>query len=365
MKIVKLGDLHVGVRGGNIHFRNFIKAWLLEYFLPWCVANGVDRIIQYGDFFDVRKSLYGLDKEWIEKEFIPACVDAGIDWDLLIGNHDIQLRHSNRSFHQSIFTEICPEIFSVYSEPTEVEIDGELHLMLPWINEEGREGSNYDQCIEAIKNSKAKYCHGHLEMEAFPLNRVSNCEHGMDVSIFAKFERVDTGHFHCRSERQNITYVGTPYPLTWIDHGDERGFDVWDSETGKTEFIKSDQTLLTQVCYDYDAIADDADLLKTLKDEDRIQKAFGGRIVKIFVKSKSNSRHYKAFMDAIRKAGCIDYQVVDETVTALVEVKVDETALHMDTAATLTDYISQQDQLDADPMLVNQIAIELLGDCDV
>ena len=49
---------------------------------------------------------------------------------------------------------------------------------------------------------------------------------------FNKFEKVFSGHYHCRSDQETVHYLGNPYEMFWNDVNDtERGFHIFDTET--------------------------------------------------------------------------------------------------------------------------------------
>jgi DNA repair exonuclease SbcCD nuclease subunit len=52
---------------------------------------------------------------------------------------------------------------------------------------------------------------------------------------FLKFELVMSGHFHTKSQKGNITYLGNTYQMYWNDYADQRGFHIFDTDTLKLE----------------------------------------------------------------------------------------------------------------------------------
>lgn len=315
MAFAKLGDLHIGSRQGSQSLRDFIKSYIINYFIPEIVENEITDVWQFGDFFDVRKFLYGADKYWIEHELVPVLRAHGIKWYGLVGNHDITMAESNRLNWPSWLNSIAPDVFLYVSEPTTFIVEGKPVLVVPWINKE-----NYEIVVGAIKESQAEYCFGHFELAGFPMYQSSVCEHGqIDTSLLSKFKRVDTGHFHTRSFNGNIQYLGTPYHLTWEDYkdGDNRGFYIDDLTDGGELFIKNDknQTLFRVIEYAFDKL--DATTIDKWKDPEWLQNDLGlkGQIIKIVVSNRDNSKHYEAFCDAMKRVQCIDYNYIDMTVT--------------------------------------------------
>lgn len=337
MAIAKLGDLHIGSRNGSRYVRDFIKKYLIEYFIPELKDAQITHIVQFGDTFDMRKMLYGRDKDWLKNELVPALREAGMTWEGIIGNHDITLEESNSINWPSYLVDIAPDVFTYHSEPTEVILEGKKVLMLPWINKE-----NYEASVKMIKETDAEYCFAHLELAGFKMYQSSTCEHGqIDASLLSKFKRVDTGHFHTRSYVDNIQYLGTPFHLTWEDYkdGDNRGFYIDTLEDGGEIFIQNDisQTMFRYVEYDYVAIASGPDEDKWI-DAEWLNSGLGieGQIVKVLVTNRDNAKHYEKFCDALKRCKCIDYNFIDKTVTVSAEkVEVTEEMVATDAVEVL------------------------------
>jgi DNA repair exonuclease SbcCD nuclease subunit len=73
-----------------------------------------------------------------------------------------------------------------------------------------------------MKESKAQICFGHFEIAGFEMDRGNVCDHGLDKKTLSKYDIVLSGHFHHKSTDGNITYVGTPYEMTWSDYNDNK-----------------------------------------------------------------------------------------------------------------------------------------------
>ena len=56
-KVVLLGDLHLGARGGSNHFSDYFNSFFTDTLYPYCQVNDIKNIIQLGDLFDSRTSL--------------------------------------------------------------------------------------------------------------------------------------------------------------------------------------------------------------------------------------------------------------------------------------------------------------------
>lgn len=349
MSIAKIGDTHVGSRSGSQHVRDFIKSYLINYFIPEVQDAGIKKIFSMGDFFDVRKFMYGRDKDWLDQELIPALRAAGITWDGIIGNHDITLADDNRINWPSYLQDTAPDVFTFYAEPTVVEYDGVPVLLMPWINK-----TNYEQCLKAIVETTAEYMFGHLELEGFQMYQGSVCTEGqISVELLRKFKRVDTGHFHTRSQDGNIRYLGSPYHLTWEDYkdGTNRGFYIDDLVKNEVMFIENmeHQSMFRVVEYDYSKLENDEKAKANWKDPEWLNDSLGlrGQIVRIVVENRDNSRHYQSFTDAIKRVQCIDYNFIDKTVTVQAnEVTVTEEMIATDAVEVIKKDINDSPNIE-------------------
>lgn len=345
MPFAKIADLHIGSRQGSKHVRNFIKNYIINYFLPEIDDVGIKTIVQFGDMFDVRKFLYGRDKDWLTKELVPELRRRGMIWHTIVGNHDISMEETNDINWPSFLQDVAPDVFVVYSKPTEIVLDGVKVLMMPWINK-----TNYTECVDAITNTDARIMYAHLELAGFKMYQSSVCDKGqIDLALLAKFDKVETGHFHTRSEDKNIEYLGSPYHLTWEDYKDgaNRGFYVDDlSNPNAKMFIPNNpnQTMFRVVTYDYSSIKpEDIDNWKSV---DWLNDTLGlkGQIVRIIVTNRDNIKHYEAFTDAMKRCQCVDYNYSDMTVTISTEkIEVTEEMIATDAVEVLkTDIMSAE-----------------------
>ena len=75
--------------------------------------------------------------------------------------------------------------------------------MLPWIN-----SGNKEESMEAIEKSDANIVCGHLELNGFEVTPGMKFDHGgMEPSVFKKYDRVWSGHFHMKSKHGNVQYL--------------------------------------------------------------------------------------------------------------------------------------------------------------
>ena len=115
---------------------------------------------------------------------------------------------------------------SVYSNTTEINIDGLDILLIPWINQE-----NEKETYNLIKKTKCSVAMGHLELNGFRATPGHMMEHGASLEPYQNFEKVYSGHYHTRSDNGKIYYLGNPYELFWNDVNQIRGFHIFDTST--------------------------------------------------------------------------------------------------------------------------------------
>lgn len=134
---------------------------------------------------------------------------------LITGNHDVYFKDTLETSTLELFSKY--EYITVIDKPTDY---GEV-VFCPWSMIPGE--------------TKAKYCMGHFSIIGFKMNNSYPADKGYTSEDFKRFKHVYSGHFHTPSTRDNITYLGSPYGMTFHDVNSERGFHLW--EDGKLEFI--------------------------------------------------------------------------------------------------------------------------------
>ena len=221
MKIAIITDTHYGARKGADYIHSYFKNFYDNIFFPYLEKHNIDTIIHMGDMFDSRKSIDYQSLEWSKRVVFEPLKKYKVH--AITGNHDAYYKNTNKVNSPELLLKDYDNIIT-YSKPTEINIGGLDILLLPWINSE-----NFEESKEFIDNSKSKIAMGHLEINGFKATRGHMMEDGMDVSIFSKFEKVYSGHFHTRSTDGKIYYLGNPYEMYWNDVNDKRGFHIFDT----------------------------------------------------------------------------------------------------------------------------------------
>ena len=197
-----------------------------------------------------------------------------------------------------------------------MEYDGQKILMLPWICDDNRE-----EVFNTVASTDAKVCMGHLELNGFEAHPGHVMESGMDKTLFDKFSRVFTGHYHQKSTKGNVSYLGNPYQLYWNDYGCKRGFHVFDTDTLKTTFYRNPFDTFHKLYYNGGVV---------LPNEDEVK----GTFVKLIVEDKGDYSKFDYFVSQLQDMGLGDLKIIEDL---SVEVEKGSGLLETEDTMTLLD----------------------------
>lgn len=326
-KIAILGDTHFGVRNDSKLFLAFFEKYVQNILIPDLRTNNVSNLFQLGDLFDRRKFINFNTLSEAKRFFFESLRDNGITLHTLVGNHDIYWRESLAVNSSSLVLGEYDNVI-VYQEPTTVEIEGTKIDIIPWICKE-----NQEEVLQFVKKSKSDLCFGHFEFSGFYMYRGMEAHGGDDVTPYAKYELICSGHYHTKSTRDNIVYVGTPYEMTWQDYNDPRGHHLFDLEERTLTFIQNPYTIFYRL--EYDDTKELVDLASLdLKD----------CYVKLVVVNKTDLYKFDSYVNSLYAKNCADIKI-HEDLSDYSDGEIDETIDLEDTVNILSNYI---DSLDSD-----------------
>ena len=321
MKIALITDQHLDGRKGNLAFWNYFQKFYDEVFFPTLEKEGVRVIFDLGDTFDNRKSMDFNTFHRVRENYFERLKPYNVH--MILGNHCTYYKNTNRINSPELLLEQYPNI-KIYSEPTEVLMGKKVFLMLPWINKE-----NQEDVFRRLETSEADICCGHLELDGFEVTPGMTMDHGMDPKLFHRFSRVWSGHFHHRSKRGNVQYLGNPYQMFWNDYKDTRGFHIYDTESDRLKFIPNPYEIFDKIFYDDTSVDYNKQDVSDYKD----------KFIKIIVEEKRDYQMFETLVDRLYNVGAHDVKIVE----TLVDVEgIDEVDLETkDTMTLLNEYIDE------------------------
>ena len=351
MKVAIITDQHFGARNDSLHFLDFYEKFYDETFFPAIDAAGITTLLILGDTFDRRKYVNFYSLQRAKKMFFDKLHGRKIQVHMLVGNHDTYYKNTNDVNSPRLVLEEYDNI-NIIKNPTTIQIDDTSICMMPWICAE-----NYSDSMSTLKDTNATICMGHFEIEGFQMYRGAPSQEGLEPKMFNKFDVVFSGHYHHKSSRANIHYLGNPYELTWQDYDDPRGFHLFDLKTHELEFIQNPNKIFKKLVYD-----DKVDDIKavTSMDLSHLKTSY----VKVVVVNKTNPYLFDTLINRLYQIGPIDISIAEDFTEQddLNEQDVNQTE---DTTTILNKYVDnlttdlQKDKVKA---ILRELYIEALNE---
>ena len=346
MKIAIITDQHFGARKNSKLFHDYFLKFYEDIFFPTLIKEGITTIIDMGDTFDSRKGVDFVSLEWAKNNYYDKLQELGITIHTIIGNHTAYYKNTNDLTGVGLFLREYDNV-KIYPETEEVIIDNTKFLFVPWINSE-----NQEKTFQLIEETDSPCVMGHLELNGFMATRGHFMENGMDSSIFDKFDRVYSGHYHMRSNKENIFYLGNPYEMYWNDVNDRnRGFHLFDTNTLEHKPINNPYQLFHNLYYE-DTPHQMLDITK-----------YDQKIVKVIVRKKSDPKKFEKYIDKLYSSNLAELKIVENfDFTEGEEFEADESE---DTISLLNRYI-QESEVDLDKSVITNILQDVYKEaCEV
>lgn len=215
MKSILFSDIHLGLKKDNTIYHKVIEDLFLDI-ADYCIKNDIKKIICLGDFFNNRTSINTSTLYFVLEKLIKIFED--FDFFIILGNHDTFYKNTNFPHSLKIFDK-HKNITIVDEFPLEIE----ECTLVPWGFE------NFSEITTPILM-------GHFEIQNFKMNDSSVCYSGTEEKKLKQFDHVFSGHFHTPSSNSNITYLGSPFQITFADTNSPRGF--YEYNNGEIKFIE-------------------------------------------------------------------------------------------------------------------------------
>jgi DNA repair exonuclease SbcCD nuclease subunit len=287
-----VGDIHLGISENKPEFVEYQKNCLLHAFSSF-KELGIEHVIYLGDIFDKRQSIsiktLRMADELFDNDFFQYFV---------VGNHDTAYKNSNELNSVDILLGKKNKVF--VTDPEEVEIGSKKFLFVPWINK-----NNSEESTKIIKKSKADYMMAHLDLVGFEMLRgiVSRNGH-VSMSDLENFTHVISGHYHCCSEKKNVTYLGNVCQMNWADYNESKHVGYINTEDDSLNLIEMPINIYEKI-----RINSEDDCINPL--------LFKGKIVKCYLYTDRNVKIEKFLTELIEVAASVN--IIDEKVNVSVD----------------------------------------------
>ena len=328
MKVAILNDTHCGIRNSSDIFLDNAEKFYNDVFFPYLLEHDIRHIIHLGDYFDNRKFINFRALNRNRHVFLERIRKEKITMDIICGNHDTYYKNTNDlNSLKELLGHYMNEVHIIH-EPTVMEYGSLKIALIPWICPE-----NNDRTMEFIQNAKCDWVGGHFEFAGFNVLRGVVAPHGLDHKTLSRFEKVLSGHYHTKSQRDNVTYLGTQLEFFWSDADDPKYFHVVDTETREIEAIQDPHTLFHKIVYNDDKI----DYNKyNVTDLDN-------KFVKIVVVNKKDLFTFDRFVDRIQNRKIHDLKIAENFDEFIGDNVEDESVSIEETTELLDSYIEAVD----------------------
>lgn len=320
MKIALLNDTHCGIRNSSDIFMNYQESFYRDVFFPYLLENDIKTILHLGDYYDNRKTVNFKALNHNRRIFLDKLREYGIHMDIIPGNHDVYFKNTNELNSLKELQGHYMNEVNIIEEPTDMKYGNLSIALIPWINQE-----NEKLTLEFLSKSKSSIVGAHLELAGFEMERGLICKDGMDKRHFDKFEMVLTGHFHAKSSKGNVHYLGSQMEFFWNDCGDKKHFHILDTETRELTAVHNPLTIYEKIYYDHETIGN-----YKFKDMSYLDNKF----VKIIVQNKGNPVEFEKFVDRVQQQKIHELKIA-ETFEEFLGNNVDDVNISIDDTQTL------------------------------
>ncbi len=324
MKIAILNDTHCGARNSSDVFMQYQEKFYEEIFFPYLLENNIGEIIHLGDYYEHRKYVNFKALEHNRKVFLEKLREYNIGMHIIPGNHDVFYKNTNDLCSLKELMGHYTDVVHIHMDPVVLPFDHLNIALIPWINNQ-----NYAETMDFIQNCKAPIIGGHFEFSGFEMYKGIPNPHGMDTSAFDRFEAVLSGHFHTKSSRGNIHYLGSQMEFTWGDCDDPKYFHILDTNTREITPVLNPYTLHTKVVYNDE---------KTDYNSYDVT-ALDNQFVKVVVEKKTDYFGFDRFIDRVQQRPIHELKIAESFEEFLGDNVEDDDIQLDDTQVLLDSYV--------------------------
>jgi DNA repair exonuclease SbcCD nuclease subunit len=321
MKVAILNDTHCGVRNSSDIFLNYQERFYSEIFFPYLKEHNIKNILHLGDYYEHRKFVNFKALNQNRKVFLEPLRDNGITMDIIPGNHDVFYKNTNELCSLKELLGYFTTNVNIIMKPTVLDYDGLGVAVVPWIN-----NANYKEYTDFIANCKAPMLGAHLELLGFDMYKGMPNPHGMTADLFKRFEMVMSGHFHTKSNKGNVHYLGSQMEFTWSDVDDPKFFHILDTETREITAVRNPITMFEKIVYNDEQI-----------DYNSIDvEQYRHKFIKVLVVNKTDLYQFDKFIDRLQSIELHELKIA-ENFEEFVGSSVDDDKVSLEDTKDLLD----------------------------
>lgn len=324
MKIAILNDTHCGIRNSSDVFLDYQQKFYEDVFFPYCIEHDIKQVLHLGDYYDHRKFVNFKALNHNRAIFLDPLKKNGMMMDIIPGNHDVYYKNTNELNSLKELLGYYINNVNIIMKPTVMKYGSLSMALVPWINNQ-----NYAEYTKWIKSCKAKVIGAHLELNNFEMMRGIPSHSGMSADLFSHFDTVLSGHYHTKSSKGNVHYLGSQMEFYWNDADDPKYFHILDTETLEITPVLNPHRMFYKLEWRDGCDTD----LSQIKD----------KFVKIVVTEKSDPYLFDKFVDEVNSHNPHELKIA-ETFDEFMGENVDDSAISIeDTPTLLNDYVDAVD----------------------
>lgn len=244
-QIAAVGDTHFARRNEDPTIKKYIKDGqhaFFDFLADELKRRNIKTIIQSGDVFDTRNSLNVEALVQTRRLFKDKLKD--FDKHVILGNHDLYYEDSYEISSLELFEDI-PNLTIYRKDMTTIKLLGKDWLMVPWLIKSAEHIfiEHLKKMAEKPEEKNKTVLYGHWDTIGTIMEGNNVSLGGLDSNLFTNASTLTiSGHFHGHSELKKadstLLYLGSPYPLTFINSDQSHGIWLID-ENNNYEFIEN------------------------------------------------------------------------------------------------------------------------------
>ena len=328
-KSIILNDTHCGVRNSSNIFIDYMDKFYNYILFPYMSQNNITHILHAGDYMENRKFTNVKSTVKNRDHFLNKLVDYNYTMDIIPGNHDCYFKNTNKLCSLDIVFAGYEDNVTLHHKPVILQRGKKKLGFIPWITTD-----NHAECMNFLESGESDLILGHFEIAGFEISPGVESTHGMDTTSFKLYDKVLSGHFHKKSQKGNVMYLGSQFEFTWADAGDPKFFHVLDWETGDVEAVQVPLTIYKKMYYNDELVEDPLANFDPAEFEDKF--------VKVIVVKKTNPYIFDKFIDRLQEVRTHDLKIV-ENFNDYSGESIEEEIEFQDTTELLNEYVEAVD----------------------